>query len=65
MRLEYCCCGHLPTQHAITAGAAGLGVHACEASTASRRICGCRGYAPQFTHSADLEVDEELPWRAA
>jgi hypothetical protein len=63
--LEYCCCGHLPTEHAIAAGAAGVGIYACEASTRSRHVCGCRQYTPQVPRPADLEVDEELPWRAA
>jgi hypothetical protein len=62
---EHCSCGHLLTEHVIAAGPTGLGIYACEASTASRRACGCGLYTPQISSPRDVEVDEELPWRAA
>jgi hypothetical protein len=63
--LEHCSCGHLPTEHVIAAGTTGLGVYACEASAGPRRVCGCGQYTPQVPSPADLETDEDLPWRAA
>jgi hypothetical protein len=65
MMLEYCSCGHLPTEHMLAAGAAGPGIYACEALTSSRRACGCGQYTPQVHGPADVELDGELPWRAA
>jgi hypothetical protein len=65
VRLEYCFCGHLPTEHVITAGADGLGIHACEALAGSGYACGCGQYTRQFRRRADPDIDEELPWRAA
>lgn len=65
VRLEYCSCGHLPTEHVIAAGATGFGIYGCEALTGSRRACACGRYTPQFARPADLDTDEELAWRAA
>jgi hypothetical protein len=57
-----CSCGHVTTEHAI---AAGLDVYNCEAATVCGRVCGCDQYTPQPSRPVDLEIDEELPWRAA
>jgi hypothetical protein len=47
----------------IAADSSGPTIHHCEAHTSFGRICGCGQYGPDLGH--DLEIDEELPWRAA
>jgi hypothetical protein len=63
--LERCSCGHLPTEHVITAGSAGFGIHECQASKANAQMCACPKYTPGSHHSVDIDIDEELFWRAA
>jgi hypothetical protein len=65
---ERCSCGHLPAEHLMAVGSNGPGIYQCEASISRDRTCGCGQYAPPPADPQleyDLEIDEELPWRAA
>lgn len=62
---EYCSSGHPGTEGVTAARAAAPGIYEREPRPVGR---GGRSYgqvSPDVPHPADLEIDAELPWRAA
>jgi hypothetical protein len=62
---EGCPRGHALTVRLIAEPADGLGDYGCRATPGTGDGCRCTRYMPVGAYASHVELDDELPWRAA